>query len=99
MKNESQNNLKSIHLKRGDKIVLYTDGIFECTNDQEKIWGVRKFKKVLMESAESAPAELQKEVVEHAFDFFNGQPPDDDITLVVAKVKDEWQPVQLDKAV
>jgi len=78
-------------LQNGDKIVLYTDGIFECTSDGEKQWGKRKFQKSLKTHAFLKVDEMKNNVVKDAFDFFGEQPIDDDVTFIVV----DWNAAQI----
>lgn len=81
-----------IEVNPGDRLVLYTDGLFECTNADKKQWGKRKFMKQVEATHDAPDLESAKAlIVKAAFEHFNGYPADDDITLVMAEVSPHWQ--------
>ncbi len=73
----------------GDIVVWYTDGIVECTNPQRKQFGDRRMQRLLRKiSGEGASVQMIRNgLVRAAVAFQEGQPPDDDITLVVGKIE------------
>lgn len=72
----------------GDRIVLFTDGLIECTNPKKEAWG----RKVLYEKIKAAPMSDPKLLTDHlvkeAYQFFENYPQDDDITVVVVEYPD-----------
>jgi sigma-B regulation protein RsbU (phosphoserine phosphatase) len=81
-----------IALQPGDKVIFYTDGIFECSNSQGAPWGSKNFRKTLDAYAEAASFEMKQELLASAFKHFGGNAPIDDITLVIAEVNGYWRP-------
>ncbi|MDA9951573.1 SpoIIE family protein phosphatase [Oligoflexaceae bacterium] len=82
-----------IQIAAGDKIFLFTDGIIECTNPDGEVWGRKTLIKNILGIVEKNPADLQDDLLKQAFDFFDGQPLDDDLTVVVVEVDKHYQPV------
>lgn len=72
---------------RGEKILLYTDGILEMENQSSKAYGTRRFIKRIIELALEDPAHLIDETVKNAFEFAEGVEPKDDITLICLELK------------
>ena len=77
---------KSMELRAGDKIFLFTDGLIECKNPEGSSWGARGLNERLAQYAACGPEELNQRIVEDLYTFFNGTPQDDDITVIVAEV-------------
>lgn len=84
---------KSMPIKAGDKIFLYTDGIIECENPKNKPWGKNKLVKNLLANFELSAEELNSLVVRSAYEFFEGVPQDDDITTITISVDEGWKPI------
>lgn len=81
-----------VEVSAGDRLVLYTDGLFECTNGDKKQWGKRKFMKQIESTADTPDLESAKSrIVKAAFEHFNGNPANDDITLVMAEISPHWE--------
>jgi len=74
-----------IHLRRGDQIILYTDGITEATNPAGAMFGTDRLDAVL-ESCRPGAEQLINAVLEALAEFTAGQPAEDDRTLLVAKI-------------
>jgi serine phosphatase RsbU (regulator of sigma subunit) len=74
--------IRTLKLHRGDKILLYTDGLIECTNKAGKRWSKRLFETLMTEAAGHGAPGLVDAVVETALKHFAGHPIDDDVTVV-----------------
>jgi len=73
-------------LGHGDRMVLYTDGLLDCTNTKGQAWPRRKLEKLLGQLAESGEGNLVDPIMRAAFAHYSGHPLADDITLVAI----EW---------
>jgi serine phosphatase RsbU (regulator of sigma subunit) len=70
-------------LNHKDRILLFTDGLIECTNQDGTPWGKNSLQKLLKyRIADDAP-EVVDQIVKDSFKHFDGHPLVDDITLVV----------------
>jgi serine phosphatase RsbU (regulator of sigma subunit) len=87
---KAQENTVQLHPE--DRIVLYTDGIFECTNPQGEAWGSRRFRLALTTASKSQTQNIRSTLLAEVGSHLEGTAPDDDITLVVAEVKSDWKP-------
>lgn len=76
-----------IQLKTGDTIVLYTDGVVDMKNPEQKNLGERRFMKSLAaELAQYASTQEAMEKVTHSiYDFRAETPLDDDVTLIICR--------------
>ena len=74
------------HLRPGDLLVLYTDGITEAHDPKhDEMFGQERLDEVLCSECDDAKGLVRR--VLDAVDAFTGyRPPDDDRTMLVAKV-------------
>lgn len=79
-----------VHLKPGDRVLLYTDGINEAENAMGEQFGEERIHRTIASLPADAPA---REVVERLLadvrDFLAGVEPGDDMTLLVLRVLDD----------
>lgn len=79
----------TIKLKRGDSIVLFSDGVTELQNENEKRYGNERFLNTLKPLAALKPREMIIEI-EKDLDLFKGKMKQvDDITIMVLKFKNK----------
>jgi sigma-B regulation protein RsbU (phosphoserine phosphatase) len=71
-------------LRRGDRVVLYTDGVTEASNGADEEFGEERLLQVLQENRGVSAQELQKEISRAAADFCSGTWRDDATLLVLA---------------
>ncbi len=81
---------KSIDLKAGDKIFLYTDGLFECKSVNKIEFGKKNFLKAISESATSTSIQTIAKLQSTVDNFFQGTQLADDVTVVIAEVDARW---------
>ena len=79
----------TLRLDAGDLLVAYTDGITESENPRGEFWGQKGFEQLLRSCRNSTPKQIVQCVLDAIASFTKGQAQRDDITLVVARVKDE----------
>lgn len=76
---------RTVPLKKGDVVVLYTDGVIEAINDQEEEFGTDRLAE-LVGARRSLPAPALVGEINRAVSEFTGpQPQFDDWTLLVLK--------------
>ncbi len=78
-------------LAPGDVIVWYTDGMTECRNALKEEWGERRLLRTLIKCADKDVDDIKKDVVQEAGLFRENHPREDDITLVVGKVNENYR--------
>lgn len=78
---------KSTQLEPGDILLLYTDGIIETENTDEIFFGQERLNNLLAEGNQSTPQELIDQILTQVRLFTGYRHFNDDVTLVVMKVK------------
>jgi sigma-B regulation protein RsbU (phosphoserine phosphatase) len=76
----------AIHLKPGDLLVLYTDGITEALGSEGQAFGREELAEVVRREQNSSPKDLIGSIREELEAFTKGQPAADDTTLIVCRV-------------
>jgi len=75
----------SIQIKPGDLLVFYTDGLTETFSKQGEIFGVERLKSMLTCCEKETVNQLMFGFDEELNKFRNGNPPSDDLTMIVIK--------------
>ena len=78
---------KTIALRKGDTLLLYTDGITEWMNDQQEIFGEDRLLEIVRLNGSFCPGELRKKIFEEVRSFSNGAKHHDDLTMVVMQME------------
>lgn len=83
------NSLREVNLKvhQGDVLVLYTDGITEAVNDKQEEFGLANLMDAIKISSSSGAVDIVNNITERINRFTGNTPQQDDITLVVLKLK------------
>ncbi len=76
---------ESTHMKKGDMLVLYTDGVTEATNERGEFYGENKLVEQLLHHRDRSPKEIAQLVLEDVQIFNSLGVHSDDKTLVVIK--------------
>ena len=74
-------------LANGQIIAIGTDGIWEAFNKRGKMFGKKRFKDIIRQNAAAGADDILNAVYNEVNQFIEGQKTEDDITLVVVKVK------------
>jgi hypothetical protein len=78
---------QSVSLAPGDVFVLHSDGIYECRNEAEDIYGLERLAEVIRTHPRTATADSLRDAIIGDVERFRGKAPqEDDVTVVVAKV-------------
>jgi sigma-B regulation protein RsbU (phosphoserine phosphatase) len=77
----------SVKLLSGDIIVFYTDGITEAENNNDEHFGENRLVEIIRKNINSSPADIKNFILDSVKNFSDGVPQQDDITLLVLKVK------------
>ncbi len=75
-----------IQFAKGDQVIFYTDGITEAMNPHHEQFGIERLDKALENCTLTADGLIQT-VVAGVEDFTAGHAPDDDRTMLVAKIR------------
>lgn len=73
---------KKIQLKNNDNLILYTDGVTEAFNWDEAAYSEEKFEIFLTDSKSLEIDQIIKNSFDDVFEFVDGAPQSDDITLL-----------------
>jgi len=74
-----------VTLQPGDIMVFYTDGLTEAENPQSEPYGEARLANVVAEYATQSASEIRDNILHDVSDFCAGQPPFDDLTMLVVK--------------
>lgn len=74
-----------VALNKGDRIILYTDGITDVFNSQGQMLGVAGVKKFVRETALLPFSEMKQGILDRVAEWREG-PPTDDISMVLVEV-------------
>ncbi len=77
----------SIALSPGDQVILYSDGVVEAMNTSEEEFGEDRLRTVIRENLAKSPAEIRDEILKRVRSFLGEEQPQDDLTLVVARIR------------
>jgi sigma-B regulation protein RsbU (phosphoserine phosphatase) len=78
-----------IDLEPGDGVVLYTDGIPEASNMNEKFYGIERLCDVLSENWHLSSEQIKQATIDDLREFIGEQEVFDDITLLVLKQREK----------
>ncbi len=73
-------------LEKGDQVVFYTDGVTESFNESREMYGVGRLRKAIENCGLNASG-LIAAILDDVERFTNHASPDDDRTLVIAKIR------------
>lgn len=76
----------SIQLAEGDRVIFYTDGITECTNPENQLYGEARFKDFIRANADLEPDFFSGKLVDELKDFCSCSKFTDDLCLLVFDV-------------
>ncbi len=72
-------------LRKGDMLVLYTDGMWEVSNAEKDQYGIERMKQAIAISAAKGAEAVRDALVAGALGHLAGQPALDDMTVVVVE--------------
>ncbi len=76
-----------VKLEQGDTLLLYTDGVTEAMNGDGTQLGLDGLAEVIRQNANLTAEQLIQKVLRALKDFTNGGQLEDDVTLVICKVR------------
>jgi len=80
---------KSWRVKRGDKIILYTDGVTDCRNQTGDMFGHERLLELIKENPKSNSYRLTHFIVEELEDFAGKAARQDDLTLLIIEIQEK----------
>ncbi|UCD17942.1 MAG: SpoIIE family protein phosphatase [Candidatus Zixiibacteriota bacterium] len=79
--------MDTVRLAENDLLLFYTDGVTEAQNESDEEFGERRILDFLVRERHLGPVELIDGILEEIRQFDHTDPPRDDTTLIVLKVK------------
>ncbi len=79
---------KTVYLKPGDFVALFTDGVTEAQNKYMEMFGLERLKRTISENSNKSLKEISKIVMKEITIFSKEQSQHDDITLLLIKWKE-----------
>ena len=76
-----------IHLGKGDKVFIYTDGVHEAVNDKEEMFTVDRMLRSLNEVATQSPERILEHVKSSVAEFVGDVAQFDDLTMLCFELK------------
>jgi sigma-B regulation protein RsbU (phosphoserine phosphatase) len=76
-----------LKLESGDVLVAFTDGLIEARNSEGEEFGEERTKQILVRNAHLSAAEIEQQMLRTVNTWTNGAEQEDDLTLVIFKVK------------
>jgi phosphoserine phosphatase RsbU/P len=75
------------HLRPGDTLILFSDGVTEAMDPDDELFGVARLRKVLSGQHDVPLKELQNKVLESVETFTRGASQTDDITVLLVRYR------------
>ncbi len=75
----------TVELAPGDSLLLYTDGITETKDEQDREWGVDRLRRLVLDSRASSAGEFVSTLDDAARRFGGSAAQSDDMTVVLAR--------------
>jgi sigma-B regulation protein RsbU (phosphoserine phosphatase) len=72
-------------LEPGDLLVIYTDGAIEVTSPAEEEFGESRLQEICLAERTNPLAEMSRRIEESLYEFSQGAPLPDDLTLVAIR--------------
>jgi serine phosphatase RsbU (regulator of sigma subunit) len=76
---------RTLHLCKGDILVVYSDGLTDAQNQLGEMFGEERLLKLIQEEAPSGSHALEQMLLKDIEEFTHGMPQTDDITFVVVE--------------
>jgi sigma-B regulation protein RsbU (phosphoserine phosphatase) len=73
------------HLKPGDALILYTDGVIDAMNAEQEMFGLERLKRLARDHRYEEAQKLAETIDQAVSDFVGDSVQFDDFTLVVAR--------------
>jgi serine phosphatase RsbU (regulator of sigma subunit) len=77
--------VRTLHLCKGDVLVVYSDGVTDALNQQDEMFGEERLVSIIRQHATAGSHELKQKLLSAVEDFTQGEPQTDDITFVIVE--------------
>ncbi|MBI2601847.1 MAG: SpoIIE family protein phosphatase [Deltaproteobacteria bacterium] len=76
---------ETVQLKKGDRIVFYTDGVTEARSDEGVMWGTKNFLKSVTKHYDNTIKVMCENVIKDLRTYYTKETFEDDATLIVTE--------------
>ena len=76
---------RTLHLDKGDILVVYSDGLTDAKNPHEEMFGEARLQEIIQRESPSGSRAVEQRFLKAIEDFTQGMPQTDDITFVVVE--------------
>jgi serine phosphatase RsbU (regulator of sigma subunit) len=76
---------RTLQLRKGDVLVVYSDGLTDAENPREEMFGEERLLRLIQQEAPSGSRALEQKLLKEIEEFTQGMPQTDDITFVVVE--------------
>ena len=77
--------VQTTNLRKGDLLVIYTDGVIEARNEKGEEYGMDRFSELILKNEHLSAEEIVKTIQRSLTEFMGEMPLHDDTTVVVLK--------------
>lgn len=85
IESEAEFEERTVQLKQGDFLLLYTDGVTEATNAEQDLYGKDRLNKLLNHHRKSSANKIKAAIEGTITEFIGDISPSDDITMMIVK--------------
>ncbi len=78
---------RPIHIREGDLLVLYTDGVTEAEDMKQELFGTDRLVELLKSNSKRSAREIRETIIDEVVRFRNPNTQPDDLTIVVIKAE------------
>lgn len=78
---------KTLQLRPGDKIMLFTDGITEARNTEETDFGIDRLKQLITQNSTLTAQSLTEKIYQSIEIYSQNTPQHDDLTMIILNIK------------
>ena len=78
--------VQDVELDRGDRVVLYTDGMTEVFDERDELLGTEGLQQIVQQAARQPLAQMKSSIVENIEKWRHG-PVTDDMSLVLVEIQ------------
>jgi sigma-B regulation protein RsbU (phosphoserine phosphatase) len=86
---ESPYDQATVHLDRGDLLLLYTDGVLDARNPHDEPFGRERMERCLLDNRSRGAVHVVQALADTVQAFSGGEAPFDDVTILAARRVDE----------
>ncbi len=76
-------------IEKGDKIILFSDGVIEAEGLGDDMYGYERLKKIIIDNKEKDPQEISDLIHQDVIDYRGKVPASDDISIIVLEATAE----------